>query len=100
MVSHFSSQVGSELVKPTRPKVLGGAGIRDLHNGGAVEFFTNGEVIHGHVFCLMYRCCGKFLMEAHSVGDSSSRGVMGHCAIRFHVTSYMCNKLDDSIGIL
>ena len=87
MVSHFSFQGGIELVEPTRLKVLGGAGTRDLCNGDVVDFFPNCEERHGPVLDLLDSCCGNFLLEAHSVGDSSIRGVMGCRAIRCHVTS-------------
>ena len=40
MVSHFPFQCSSELFEPTRLKVLGGAGIRDLNNGDVVDFFS------------------------------------------------------------
>ena len=62
MVSHFPFQFSSELVEPTRLKVLGGAGIRDLHNGDVVEFFPNGEGRHGCVLRLMDSCYGNFVL--------------------------------------
>ena len=68
MVSHFSVQGSSELVEPTCLKVLGDAGIRDLHNDNVVDVFPNGEVRHGHVMRLLDSCCGNFVLEAHSVG--------------------------------
>ena len=68
MVAHFAFQGGSELVEPARLKVLGGAGIRDIHNGGVVEFFPNGEGRHGCVLRLLNICCGNFVLEANSAG--------------------------------
>ena len=68
MVSHFSFQGGIKLVKPARLKVLGGACIRDIHNGDVVDLFTNGEVINGRVLRLLDSCCSNFVLEAHSVG--------------------------------
>ena len=68
MVYHFFFQGGSELFEPTRLKLLGGAGIRNLHNGDVVDLFTNGEGRHGRVLLLLYSCCGNFVLEAHSVG--------------------------------
>ena len=41
MVSNFAFQGGSELFEPTCLKVMGGAGIGGLHNGGVVDFFPN-----------------------------------------------------------
>ena len=67
MVSHFSFQGGSKLVEPTRLKVLGGAGIRDLHNGDVMDFFPNGYGRHGRVLRLLDSCCSNFLLESHSV---------------------------------
>ena len=69
MVSHFPFQFSSELVKPTRLKVLGGTGIRDFHNGDVVDFFPNGEGRYGCVLRLLDRCCVNFVLEAHSVGN-------------------------------
>ena len=69
MVSHFSFQGGSELVKPTRFKVLGGAGIRYIHNRYVVELFPNVEGRHGRVMHLLDSCCGNFVLEAHSVRE-------------------------------
>ena len=74
MVSHLAFQGGSELVKTMCLKVLGGAGIRDIHNGDVVDFFTNGEVIHVRVLCLLDSCCGNFVLEAHSVGKYQQDG--------------------------
>ena len=68
MVSHFSFQGGSHLVEPTRLKVLGGAGIRDLHNGDVVEFFPNGEGRYGRVMRLLGSFCSNSVLESHIVG--------------------------------
>ena len=68
IVSHFYFQGVSNLVKTTRLKVMGGAGIRDHYNGGVVDLFTNGEGRHGHVLSLLDSFCGKFVIESHSVG--------------------------------
>ena len=62
MDSHFSFQGCSELVKPTRLKVLGGAGIRGLHNGDVVEFFPNVEGKHGCVMRLLDIFRGDFVL--------------------------------------
>ena len=67
MVSHFSFQSGSKLVKPTRLKVLGVNGIRDLHHGDVVDFFPNGEGIHVRVLRLLYICCVNFVLEDRSI---------------------------------
>ena len=69
IVSHFSFQGGSKLVKPTCLKVLGGAGIRDLYNGDVVDFFPNGDGRHVCVLRLLDSCCTNFVLEAHSVGE-------------------------------
>ena len=79
MVSHFAFQGGSELVRPTRLKVMGSAGIRDLHNGEVMDFFPNGEGRHDRVLRLLDSCCGNFVLGAHSVGNSRSGGVVGRC---------------------
>ena len=74
MVSHFPFQGGSELVKPTRFKVLGGAGIRCIHNRCVVELFPNVEGRHGRVMHLLDSCCGNFVLEAHSVRNYQQDG--------------------------
>ena len=68
MVSHFSFQGGSKLVKPTQLKVMGGNGIRDFHNGDVVELFPNGEGRHGSVLRLLDSCCRNVVLGDHSVG--------------------------------
>ena len=72
MVSNFDFQGGSELVELKRLNVLGGAGIKDLHNGDVVDFFANGEGRHGRVMYLLDSCCGNFLLDYYSAGDSIS----------------------------
>ena len=41
------------MVEPTRLKLLGGAGIRDIHNVDVANFFPNGEGIHVRVIRLL-----------------------------------------------
>ena len=41
----------------------------------------------GCVMRLLDSCYGNFVLEAHSVGNISSRGVVGRREIKYHVTS-------------
>ena len=54
--------------------MLGGAGIRDIHNGDVLDFFPNGEGRNGNTLRIMDSCCGNFVLEAHSVRNYQQDG--------------------------